>query len=205
MKRGFTLIEMLVSIIIFSFIIALAAYSFRFYADITKKIIMPYPQRAVNFSNLGGTIRSMFYFVSEKSNELGKKSFYIYFYGDASSMSFITAKPIKISDNIAVCKLYLDNGTLILDESPVYSKYNNYKEPTLTTEDEKKVIIMKNVSDLQLTYFRNQKKIQILKEQMPQLVEIQLKQNGKQMTFYFKIKADFVKKINWTELFYAPF
>ncbi len=68
MRKGFTLIEMLVSIIIFSFIIALAAYSFRFYADITKKIIMPYPQQAVNFSNLGDAVRSMFYFVSEDSD-----------------------------------------------------------------------------------------------------------------------------------------
>ena len=205
MRKGFTLIEMLVSIIIFSFIIALAAYSFRFYADITKKIIMPYPQQAVNFSNLGDAVRSMFYFVSEDSDELGKKSFYIYFYGDAESMSFITAKPIRISGNIAVCKLYLDNGTLMLDESPVYSKYNNYKEPSLIAEDEKKIALMKNVSDLQLTYFENQKKTQALKEKIPQLVEIQLKQNGKQMTFYFKIKSDFVKKINWTELLYAPF
>ncbi len=205
MRKGFTLIEMLVSIIIFSFIIALAAYSFRFYADMTKKIIMPYPQQAVNFSNLGDAVRSMFYFVSEDSDELGKKSFYIYFYGDAESMSFITAKPIRISGNIAVCKLYLDNGTLMLDESPVYSKYNNYKEPSLIAEDEKKIALMKNVSDLQLTYFENQKKTQALKEKIPQLVEIQLKQNGKQMTFYFKIKSDFVKKINWTELLYAPF
>ncbi len=205
MRKGFTLIEMLVSIIIFSFIIALAAYSFRFYADITKKIIMPYPQQAVNFSNLGDAVRSMFYFVSEDSDELGKKSFYIYFYGDAESMSFITAKPIRISGNIAVCKLYLDNGTLMLDESPVYSKYNNYKKPSLIAEDEKKIAIMKNVSDLQLTYFENQKKTQALKDKIPQLVEIQLKQNGKQMTFYFKIKSDFVKKINWTELLYAPF
>ncbi len=205
MRKGFTLIEMLVSIIIFSFIIALAAYSFRFYADMTKKIIMPYPQQAVNFSNLGDAVRSMFYFVSEDSDELGKKSFCIYFYGDAESMSFITAKPIRISGNIAVCKLYLDNGTLMLDESPVYSKYNNYKEPSLIAEDEKKIALMKNVSDLQLTYFENQKKTQALKEKIPQLVEIQLKQNGKQRTFYFKIKSDFAKKINWTELFYAPF
>lgn len=205
MRRGFTLIEMLVSIIIFSFIIALAAYSFRFYADLTKKIIMPYPQKAVDFSNLENTIRSMFYFVSQKEDEFGKESFYLYFYGNAESMSFITAKPIKINDNIAVCKLYLDNGTLMLDESPVYSKYNNYKQPFLTVENEKKIAIMNNVSDLQLTYFKNKKETQTLKEQIPQLIEIQLKQNGQQMTFYFKVKSNFVKKINWTELFYAPF
>ncbi len=205
MKKGFTLIEMLVSMVIFSFIIALAAYSFRFYAYITKKIVMPYPDEAVRFSRLEDVVKSMFYFVCETNNGIGKKQFYIYFHGDSKSMDFITAKPVNIVDNIAVCRLYLDNNTLILKESPVYSKYNNYKEPSLIKEVEKTFTIMNNVSDFKLTYFKDNKKTHYLDKKIPQLVEIQIKWKNKQMTFYFKIMSNFEKKKYFMDLFYAPF
>ena len=205
MKRGFTLIEMLISIVIFSFIVALATYSFRFYTDIVKKIVMPYPQQVVKFSKLEDAVRSIFYFTGERKNTEGKLKFFTYFYGNKDEMKFITAEPLNPNYGIAVCKLYLDNNTLVLEESPVYSKYNDYKRPSLTPEDEKKLILMSDVSSLEFTYFTGEKKTDSLKEDVPNLIEMKVKQKDKSLSLYFKVKSEFRKKRDLMRFFYAPF
>ena len=202
-KKGFTLIELLISIVIFSFIIAAATYSFRLNIGIVRKIIMPYPQEAVKFSYLEDAVRSIFYFVGERKNMLNKTAFFTYFYGNDKQMRFITSKPIGF-EGIALCRLYLHNNTLFLDESPVYSKYNNYKEPKLTPKDKKQVILMQNVSKIRIKYFIKDKQVYSLNEKIPNLVKIELTSNDKNRVFYFSIMSNFEVKKYLTRAFYAP-
>jgi|GEM_PF-4110180 len=200
---GFTLVELLVAAAIFSFVIGLAAYSFRFYTDIVKKVVMPYPEKAVNFSKLQDALKSMFYFVGENMNLFGKKQFFLYFYGKPDEIKFISAEPV-FGKSISVCRLYKKNGKLILAESPVYSKYNNYKLPKITAE-KKDTVLMNNVSDIRITYFTDKAKTSFLKEKIPRLIKIDITQNNKKLTFYFKIESDFNSKKALTGFIYEPF
>ncbi len=205
MRKGFTLIEMLISMVIFSFLIALAAYSFRFYANVAKKVVMPYPQKAENFSKLEDTLRSIFYFTGERINGFGKISFFTYFYGNSENMTFITSKSINCNKGIYICKLYVDNKTLILEESPVYSQYNDYKNPYLTKKSRNRISLMKNISKIKFLYYVNGSKTEQLTQEIPSLIEIQIEQNNKILQLYFKIQSDFTSKKNLMRLFYAPF
>ena len=202
-ENGFTLIEVLVSIVIFSFLIGLAAYSFRFYIGIIGKIQDSYPERARNLSLLGETIRSMFWFVGEKKALLDKDRFFVYFYGKPDSMLFITGKPIDISNNLAVCKLFIDNNNLILQESPVYFKYNNYKNPCIVNDFKKDLIILKNVDRIELAYFSKGKEIRNLEGNIPSLVKMSLIfKDKKEMVVYFKIKSNFYNKKALSRIMY---
>ena len=202
-SRGFTLVELLVAAAIFSFVIGLAAYSFRFYTNIVKKVVMPYPEEAVNFSKLQDTLRSIFYFVGEKKDLFGKRQFFLYFYGKPNEIKFISAKPI-FGDSISVCRLYQKDGKLRLDESPVYSKYDNYKLPEIAA-DKKDTVLMNNVSKIEITYFTDKMETTFLKEKIPQLIKIDITQNNKKLTFYFKIESDFSSKKAYTGFIYEPF
>ncbi len=204
-NKGFTLIELLVTVVIFAFIIGLAAYSFRFYAGIVKKIIMPYPEEAVNFSKLQNAIESSFYFIGERKNDFGKSKFFLYFNGSPEKMEFISSKPI-LENGLAVCKLYSKDGKLIWEESPVYSKYDNYKIPKIT-DKKKQLILMNNISNFHITYYTNNTNSgsDFITEKMPRLIKISLSQNGKQWSFYFKIESDFNTKENIIRYMYEPF
>ena len=199
MKRGFTLIELLISITIFSILIALAAYSFRFNIGIIRKVVMPYPKQAMNFSYLNDALKSIFYFVGEKRNMIGNKKFFIYFYGEKNMVKFITTG----KNGPMLCKLYLDNDTLKLDRVDVYAKYNDYKNPYFPKNKTKSVALMKDVENLDISYLENGTLVHRVKKEIPDMIKISLVQNGKQWTFYFKVKSNFRKKKDYAEYFYA--
>ena len=203
-KKGFTLVEMLIAVVIFSFMVGLAAYSFRFYIGLVNKIVMPYPKDAVIFSKLRSAIDSMFYYVAEKKDIVGKQKFYYYFYGNNKEMRFITTKPI-LSDELYVCEIHEKNGDLVWEESPVYCKNNDYKNPDLV--DPKSIVLFSDISDFEIGYFVNGQKIfGDIKEEMPDLIEVSFvkKKTGKKFNLYFKIKSTFNNKKALTEYIYAP-
>ncbi len=205
-KSGFTLIELLVAITIFSFLIALATFSFRFYANLVKKLIMPYPNNAVMFSRLRDAVDSTFYYVVEKQDITGKPHFFLFFNGEPSQMEFITSKPLGFG-GIALCKLYLTNDNqLILEESPIYCCKNNYKYPRFIKSDTKQFVVMKNVKALQISYLVNGRYKRKVNGKVPSLINVRL-ESTKDQTYvlFFKVASNFNTKKALTQLYYAPF
>ncbi len=202
-KKGFTLIEILIALVIFTIIIGLSAYSFRFYAGVVNKIIMPYPKNAVIFTKLRNALDSSFYFVGQKKDLSGKENFFMYFYGTNSRITFITTKPL-LENTLAVCSLYLKNSQLIWEESPVYSKLDNYKMPQITRQNIKRTVLFKNVSKFNITYFINSSSFSSIKERYPTLIEMNFTLNKAKKKLFFKIKSNFENKIEWTKYLYAP-
>ena len=205
MKAGFTLIEILISILIFSILIALASFSFSFYINEVKRIINPYPSEAINVSLLNDAIRSIFYFTESDKNILGKDRFFTYFYGNSNNIQFITAEPMYFK-SISVCKLLLDNGTLKLEESPVYCKFNNYMHPTITKKCMKEIDILSNIKYIHITYYMNRKKLSEVKYKIPEYIKIELTgRSDKKTTLFFKIMSNFENKKELTQFMYATY
>lgn len=202
-EKGFTLIEILISIIIFSFVIWLATYSFSFYSSLVKKISEPYPENAVNFSKLRDAIGGTFFYVAEKRGYLGKIYYHIYFYGSKNEVKFITTKPFFYNEP-CICRLYFDNDSIKWEESPVYSKYDNYKNPELTEQNLKKVTLWKDISDFRLKYIVDNEEVDSVKEIIPSLIEIFFRTKGRLLVFDFKIKSDFRQKLFWTKYINEP-
>ena len=202
-EKGFTLIEILIAVIIFSFVIWLASYSFSFYTSLIKKITQPYPETAINFSKLREAVDDAFFYVGQKRDLLGKVKDFIYFYGSKNEMKFITTKPFFYNEP-CVCKLYFDNDSIKWEESPVYSKYDNYKSPELTQNNLKKITLWKNVSGFKLEYIVDKEKVSSIKEKIPSLVQISFNKKGKLLVFYFNVRSDFKEKLFWTKYINAP-
>ena len=203
MKNGFTLIELIIATVIFSFLIALAAYSFGYYAGFVKRLLVPYPQKAINFSLLNDVLKSTFYFASEKKNIFGENKFFTYFYGTRNTIVFISAKPLG-SYNLALCKLYLDNGTVFLKETPIYCKYVNYKNPSFTGKCEKVFPIFKNIKNLSISYYLGRESLDSIKNKIPELLKLTLTNfSDNKTTLYIKIMSNFNKKKNLTWFLYV--
>lgn len=203
MKKGFTLIELIIATLIFSFIIALAAYSFGYYTGFIKKLILPYPQKAINFSRLNDVLESTFYFVAEQKNIFGETHFFTYFKGTRNTITFISAEPLG-KYNLALCKIYTDNGTLFIKESPIYYKYVNYKNPSFTKKSEEIFPLFKNVKKLSISYYIGKENFYSIKDKIPDLIKLTLiDSSDNRTTVYIKIMSDFRKKKNLTGFLYA--
>ncbi len=209
-ERGFTLIKFLIAIVIFASLIAMAAFSFRYYAGIVKKIVAPYPQKAMRLSELRDVIDSAFYYVGEKVNSLQQREeFFVVFDGRRKEMIFVSAEPLFINSGVVLCRIYMDTKKreLILEESPIYDKKVNYKDPSFLKND-KKVVLLENVKDVDFYYYIDGDRVKEVENRMPNMVEVVITQLGKDgrqstLTLYFRIKSDFRNKVYLTKAFYA--
>ncbi|WP_457643480.1 type II secretion system protein [Persephonella sp.] len=204
MRRGFTLIELLVAIVIFSSLVALAAYSFRFYADVVKKITMPYPERAINFSYLDDAFKSLLVFVGQKKDISGKMQFYDVFYGKPHSVEFVSAEARGIN-GVAICRLSLDNESVYLECSPVFNKLVDYKEPKIVEKIAEKLVVFKNVKSMRLFYFYRGERVSHISRKIPELIQLSLVyKDNRKFDMFFAVKTNFFNKKVFTEYFYAP-
>ncbi len=202
-KKGFTLIETLIAVLLFSIIIGLATYSFSFYTNLIKKIVKPYPEEAVNFSKLRSAIDSLFYYVTEKKDPFGTVNFSDFFSGKKTQIQFISAHPIE-NTTLSICKIFYDNKTIFYEESPIYEKNNDYNNPQITPNS-KKIAILKNIDDFSIKYFIGSSLYNTLKGRYPTLIEVSFKKEGKAYEYFFKIKSNFYKKKTLTHYLYEPF
>ncbi len=187
-KNGFTLIEILISLVIFSFMIGLASYSFRFYVNILSKTETVYPLMSINYSKLRDALASLMCYIGEKSGIGDKIYFYNYFYGYTNKLIFISNEPI-INTQPSLCELYYDNGSLMWKESPIFLRKNNYKNPFFMKKSKKEVLI-KNIKKLKIYYFFNNKKFKTLIEKFPECILISfINKNNKRIDWYFKIES----------------
>lgn len=205
-SKGFTLLELLVSIAIFSLLIATVAYSFRFSTDIIKYLNLPYAEDIQRFTKLRDSLKSIFYYAGEKKNIYDKdRIFFYYFYGDNKEIKYITAKPV-LQKSLAVARLYYDSGSLYLEEYPVYDRDNDYKNPQIPSnrigERDLKTKIIDDIQDLQIYYYRDEKQIFNVNEEIPTIIKMKIRKSDKEQEFYFKIKSDFgIKKILSRDLY----
>lgn len=203
-EKGFTLTELLIALFIFSMLIGLAAYSFRFYISTINKVVLPYPKRAFIFSKLSDAIKSAFYYVAKKQNMMGKDRFFIFFEGTPDEMTFITAKPL-MGYTLALCRLSTRGENMIWEESPVYAKDKDYKVPEISG-DKKKLVLASGVTDFRLEYYRNGEKLPSeIRHEMPTLVAVHFRRRNRDLTYYYKIESDFSKKKVFTAYYYSPF
>jgi prepilin-type N-terminal cleavage/methylation domain-containing protein len=191
---GFTLVELLVAITIFSLVVGMAMYSLRFAFGVFRHLDAPFAEETQRISRLRDCVASTFMYVGERSGIFNQdKVFFTYFYGEPDRMTFISTKPLAVS-GVAICRLSLRNGAIILEEAPLYADDNNYLEPTLKTKESKETSLFPNVKGLTLEYYQGGKKTSTLKEDFPTLVRIAVSTDAGEQEYFCRIQTDFANK-----------
>ena len=204
-EKGFSLMETLVAIIIFSITIGIAVYSLKYAINIIDYLKNPSIKQTINISYLRDSIKSLFFFLSEdtKTKDIQKR-FKFFFYGDNKRILYITTKPIfHKRGNLYIQYVYLKEDYLYLKEFPVYNPKVDYKKPKIP-ENTKEFILLKDVKDLKITYYSDRWKNNI-KDYIPKLIKISYIDNkGKKIELIFKPESDFYFKKELNIYLYNP-
>lgn len=207
-KKGFTLVELLVAIAIFSIAMTLATYAFKQSLNIVKYINFPYAEDLQKLSKLRDSIRSTFFYLTQNdAADDNLKIFKFYFYGDKNKISFVTVKPLIIKDReLVVASLEKDKDKLVWKEYPVYDKDTDYK--TLKTRKKpKKLVIIENIKDITFSYLKGNSEKYHIEKTYPDVIKISFikKENNKKYTFYFRIVSNAYPKKDIGDSIYEEF
>ncbi|CAA6819839.1 MAG: Unknown protein [uncultured Sulfurovum sp.] len=187
-RLGFTLVELLVTIVLFSLLLATALYSFRFISINMRNINNTNPQDAMNFNLLKDVFSSTFYYIDTDNKKLeGRERYFYYFNGTKDSCRFVSNSSLFF-DELVVVQLSLKDAKLIYEEGRIFQKNINYQdlENIQLTE---RITILKNLEMLNFKYKTHKGiKSEIFKE-IPRGVEINFKGKVKEYNYIFSVKS----------------
>jgi len=189
-RRGFSLIEMLVATVLITLLVGVALFSFRLQLITLAKTNKEQLKEVLRYTHLRQTIESMKFYVLQEYDMLNQpiKSFHYYFDGDEKSIQFITTNPI-FSNEPAVVRLLCEDDTLTYQEEPLYKRID-FLRPTLL-EDSQKQVLYSDLKECRFGYkTQGGKFIEVLQGKIPKYVTITLVDNYKHNNFFIAIKSD---------------
>ncbi|HIE58634.1 MAG TPA: prepilin-type N-terminal cleavage/methylation domain-containing protein [Hydrogenothermaceae bacterium] len=204
-EKGFTLIEVLISITILSIIIGVAVYSLKYTLNIIEYLKTPSTQETINISYLRDSISSLFFFLSEdvKTKDIQKR-FKFFFYGDNNKLTYITTKSVfHERDTLYIEHIYFKENKVYIKEHPVYSPKVDYKNPKIP-KNTKSFVLLKDIQNFKITYYADgwQDKI---KNKIPKLIKISYtNKKGRKLELIFKPKSDFYFKKQLNIYYFNP-
>ncbi len=191
---GFTLLELLVAITIFSLVIGMAMFSLRYSFGMLRHLDAPFAEDTQRLCRLRDCIASTFFYVTEQSDLFNSsKSYRTLFIGDPDSMTFVSVKPPSATGP-ALCRLFKRDDTLLLEESPLYGEGSNYRTPLFTEKGRSETVIMTQVIDLKLEYFQQETMLTSLRDDIPGMVRLSVTTDTGTRELFIRIPADFNDK-----------
>lgn len=191
MRKAFTLVEMLVAVVLLTLLIGVALFSFRLQLITIHKTKLESINKAINYTQLRSVIASMKYYAVEEYDIVQRvipHTWHYFFDADAKSMQFISTNPL-FSNTDALVALTCKEHKLIYTEESLYDNIN-FLRPALL-ENSKQSLLMKDLDKCSFSYItRKGKQVEILQDDLPHAVKINVEQYGKNYTFYTKVQAD---------------
>jgi prepilin-type N-terminal cleavage/methylation domain-containing protein len=191
---GFTLLELLVAITIFSLIIGMAMFSLRYSFAVVRQIDAPFAEETQRMSKMRDSISSMFNYVTPSRDMFNKKKDYAtYFSGEPGNMTYISNSPPS-GRAPAVCRISLINGDVVLEEAPLYGDKTNYLSPSLDNTDKKNHVIASGINSLRFEYLNNGKKESSLKATLPSMVRIIISTDSGEREYFNRVLTNYDDK-----------
>lgn len=188
MKMAFTLVELLVTIVLFSLLLVVALYSFRFASLDIKNINNTNPKEAIYYNKLRDVIASIYPYVDVDAKEKNRyKSVHYFFKGNDKECFFVSSSGIFFGE-LVKGHLYYKDKSLWYEEGVIFDKNIDYKRldsiPMLH-----RVKIIDNIKELSFSYLFSSKVIQKLNNQFPSLITIDMVKGEEKKKYSFAIKS----------------
>jgi hypothetical protein len=181
----------LVAISIFSLVVGMAMFSLRYSFNVVRQLDAPFAEDTQRQSRVRDCISSMFNYVTPSRDMFNNsKGYSTFFSGEPESMTFVSGAPPS-GRNLAVCRLSLVNGEVLLEEAPIYSEKSNYLSPSLESDDKKSTVIATGITSLRLEYLNKGKKESTLKDALPSQVRIVMAADGIESEYYYRVPTNF--------------
>lgn len=201
-RSAFTLIELLITIVLFSLLVATSLYSFRFISINVRDINNHNPKSAINYALLRGAIGSIYpYF--KKDKVIDNHQFFPYFKGDKIGFRFVTNSPL-LHKNVSLGELYFKEHKIIYREEEIFKKgmdYGNLNKIKLP----RKITIAENISDIKFFYYRNGESRFDIQNEIPNLIKVKFKKFEEEREYIFSVKSNNIGQRNMVEAQYKEF
>jgi prepilin-type N-terminal cleavage/methylation domain-containing protein len=156
-RSAFTLIEMLVSIVLLTMLLAIALVSYRYMVLHFKRAVNLFPEQAVRFHQFRNTVRSMEdYFVYSGSGFSSKTEGTVYYESDRTFIRFISSSPI-IGYKTSLVSFKCTNHRLEYYEQPLYGSGIDYRQPEFA-KNVLPLVIFDNIDNCQFSEHKTEGK-----------------------------------------------
>jgi len=186
MKKGFTVIEVIVTFVILSILIFFAIYSFRYSVSNVRRAIYYLPKKSIAYSILDRAISGIYFYEIEKKRRI----FVEYFQGTQDRLKFITVSPPYV-DHISLMQIKYQNNKLILKYEILYQKKSNYNNPKFGNNT-KEITLFNQISKLSFSYIlRDGSTKTNMSDQIPQGIILKFTRQGKRYHYIFIPMSNF--------------
>jgi prepilin-type N-terminal cleavage/methylation domain-containing protein len=201
-NKGFTLIELIISITLISFLILIVTvFLFRIISFLESEIFL-YPSKTVNILKLNQTIESIFTYISKNRN-----SYDIFFKGYSKKCSFISYfNPFENSFGPVEVSIFLEKNCLLLSYFQIYSKSVDYLNVKNFVSKPRTVKLFCNVKDINFEYmiFDSKEKkfkfVRVINNKLPDYIKLNITWDSNKISSYlFKVMSFDVEKKSLTQ------
>ncbi len=196
-SQGFTLIEMLISIVLVSMMIALASVALRQLVLSWDRIRDPYPSAILPMARVRATVHSLVPYAIRFSDGFGARldSLGFFFTGTEQSIVFISNSPPSLNQ-LALIRLYRQQDRLILSETPLYAGSTDYLAP-LESDLTRTTIVLTGVDKIQFLYEDEEGVERELDHRLPSLIRLNIVyQDDRERSYIFTVRARFPDKFS---------
>jgi len=149
MKKAFTLVEVLITVLLLTLLMATAMFSFRFFIKRVDSLDISLPRDAMSYEYLNHSIYGIYFYPVKEVQNYKKIDLY-FFKHTKDSFTYITTTPIYY-DKIAVAQVKYEDNKLYYYESKLYTKEQDYKNPRILNNSYKK-LLKKNIEKFEIHY-----------------------------------------------------
>ncbi len=194
MKKAFTLVELLVTIVLFSLLLVVALYSFRFASLDIKNVNNTNPKEAMYYHKLRDSISSIYPYVDVDPKEQNRYMAVHYFFkGEKEECFFITSSGFFFQE-LVMSHLYYKDKRLWYEEGIIFDKsidYKNFETIPLTH----RVMLLDNIDKLFLSYLSVNKIVKELHNVLPSLITIETFKGEEKKVYSFALQSDNTLKL----------
>jgi len=204
-NSGFTLVELLVSLAIFSLLSLSATVSLSLIGDITRRVDLNYADQTRALSLLQDSLKSIFSYVGQKKRYItSEPEFFDYFYGSPHEVTFVSTRGVA-HNGLVLSRIYQEGSALFLTETRLYDPRYSYLSPDIKDRVSEPLLLLSGVENFTLRYFRNHKWQKQLTEQFPDLIKIILKSENRSLTMQAALGSRFKQKKSRAEWLNIPY
>ncbi len=169
----FTLIELLIALVVASFMMGVAAYGLGLTATLLKDLNLPAAEEARALGGVRDSLAGAVYYVAQRERLGTMEDLFYYFYASPGELRYISAKAFSGGAPV-ICRLFVDDGRLVLDEYPLYDGAVDYKDPVLPAQGARRQVLLAGVKSFTVECQVAGRRVRNVTEEMPELVVLRI-------------------------------
>ena len=193
-SSGFTLIEMLISVLLLTLIVGTMMFAFKNTLQQFEHTGSAVPETALRYHQLRTLLQSAFPYVTLRRDSFGnsaKNGYETFFKAEERSVEFVSEQPL-LQEGMALCRISCEEGGLYYRETPLFGYNRDFNTPE-TAPDTPTLRLFDDLEECSFRYAypATKEKGDDAGQPFPSLVTLELRTARRPLEFAFHLKEGF--------------